>query len=112
MKKKYVHNLQEARALLGRYEYQKGNVVAALHVFEGIDIGVVTPKIKLALSRNRERRKKHSHNHAEPEMSIHAVGLLLEALFLKAKSLQVLERFKGSFVDCLILSFAICFLVQ
>lgn len=88
--------MQEARALLGRYEYQKGNIVAALHVFEGIDIGVVTPKIKIALSRSRERRKRHSQNHAEPQMSIHSVGLLLEAVFLKAKSLQVLERFKGT----------------
>lgn len=88
--------MQEARALLGRYEYQKGNLVAALHVFEGIDISVVTPKIKIALSSNRQRRKKHSQNHAEPEMSIHAVALLFEAVFLKAKSLQVLQRFKGT----------------
>ncbi|XP_061367466.1 protein NPGR2 isoform X2 [Gastrolobium bilobum] len=91
-----VLNYEEARALLGRYEYQKGNFVAALHVFEGIDISIVTPKIKIALSRSRERNKKHSHNHAEPQMSIHAIGLLLEAVFLKAKSLQVLERFKAA----------------
>lgn len=104
--------MQEARALLGRYEYQKGNLVAALHVFEGIDVAVVTPKIKIALSRNGERRKRHSHNHGEPEMSIHSVGLLLEALFLKTKSLQVLERFKGNLVGCLILSFALCFLLH
>ncbi|KAK7345741.1 hypothetical protein VNO77_16352 [Canavalia gladiata] len=95
-----VLNYEEARALLGRYEYQKGNIVAALHVFEGIDIGVVTPKIKIALSRNRERRKRHSQNHAEPQMSIRAVGLLLEAIFLKAKSLQVLERFKDAAQSC------------
>ncbi|KAG5112818.1 hypothetical protein JHK82_036087 [Glycine max] len=95
-----VLNYEEARALLGRYEYQKGNIVAALHVFEGIDIGVVTPKIKIALSRSRERRKRHSQNHAEPQMSIHSVGLLLEAVFLKAKSLQVLERFKEAAQSC------------
>ncbi|CAJ2651801.1 unnamed protein product [Trifolium pratense] len=95
-----VLNYEEARALLGRYEYQKGNLVSALHVFEGIDIGVVTPKIKIALSRNKERRKKHSHNHGEPEMSIHSVGLLLESLFLKAKSLQALERFKEAAQSC------------
>ncbi|TKY52762.1 Tetratricopeptide repeat protein 7A [Spatholobus suberectus] len=95
-----VLNYEEARALLGRYEYQKGNIVAALHVFEGIDIGVVTPKIKIALSRSRERRKRHSQNHAEPQMSIHAVGLLLEAVFLKAKCLQVLERFKEAAQSC------------
>ncbi|GAU36793.1 hypothetical protein TSUD_395010 [Trifolium subterraneum] len=95
-----VLNYEEARALLGRYEYQKGNLVSALHVFEGIDIGVVTPKIKIALSRNKECRKKHSHNHGEPEMSIHSVGLLLESLFLKAKSLQALERFKEAAQSC------------
>jgi len=112
LEKKYVCNLQEARALLGRYEYQKGNLVAALHVFEGIDIGVVTPKIKIALSKNKERRKKHSHNHGEPEMSIHSVGLLFEALFLKAKSLQALERFKGNLAGCLILSFSLFLYVK
>ncbi|KAK7393373.1 hypothetical protein VNO78_21926 [Psophocarpus tetragonolobus] len=95
-----VLNYEEARALLGRYEYQKGNTVAALHVFEGIDIGVVTPKIKIALSRSRERRKRHSQNHTEPQMSIHSVGLLLEAVFLKAKSLQALERFKEAAQSC------------
>ncbi|XP_020236117.1 protein NPGR2 [Cajanus cajan] len=95
-----VLNYEEARALLGRYEYQKGNIVAALHVFEGIDVGVVTPKIKVALSRSRERRKRHSQNYAESQMSIHSVGLLLEAVFLKAKSLQVLERFKEAAQSC------------
>ncbi|XP_057422980.1 protein NPGR2 [Lotus japonicus] len=95
-----VLNYEEARALLGRYEYQKGNLVAALHVFEGIDISAVTPKIKLALSRNREHQKRRSQNHDEPQMSIHAVGLLLEAVFLKAKSLHVLGRFKEAAVSC------------
>lgn len=86
--------MQEARALLGRYEYQKGNIEAALHVFEGIDIAAVTPKIKITLAK-REHRKRRSQNFPPPPMSIHAVSLLLEAIFLKAKSLQGLGRFKG-----------------
>lgn len=80
-----------------------------MHVFEGIDIGAVTPKIKLALSRNREHQKRRSQNHDEPQMSIHAVGLLLEAVFLKAKSLHVLGRFKGNLTGCLIHRFSLCF---
>ncbi|MED6188332.1 hypothetical protein PIB30_084960 [Stylosanthes scabra] len=95
-----VLNYEEARALLGRYEYQKGNLVAALHVFEGIDIVAVTPKIKDALSRSRERRKRHSQNNDESQMSVHGVALLLEAVFLKAKSLQVLGRFKEAAQSC------------
>lgn len=87
---------QEARALLGRIEYQKGNVEAALHVFEGIDIAAVTPKMKLTLARRAESNKRHSKNFASPPMSLHAVSLLLEAIFLKAKSLQHLGRYQGT----------------
>lgn len=92
-------NYEEARALLGRYEYQKGNIEAALHVFEGIDIAAVTPKIKITLAK-REYRKRRSQNFAPPPMSMHAVSLLLEAIFLKAKSLQDLGRFKEAAQSC------------
>lgn len=87
--------LQEARALLGRYEYQKGNIEAALHVFEGIDIAAITPKMKITLSVKGETHRRRSQNYAAPPMSIHAVSLLFEAVFLKAKSLQALGRHKG-----------------
>lgn len=85
-------NYEEARALLGRYEYQKGNIEAALHVFEGIDIAAVTPTMRLALARRGKRHKRDSQNDA---MSIHAVSLLLESVYLKAKSFQALGRYKG-----------------
>ncbi|PON34760.1 Tetratricopeptide-like helical domain containing protein [Parasponia andersonii] len=93
-------NYEEARALLGRYEYQKGNVEAALHVFEGIDISTVTPKIKSTLSRRGDRRRRSFQNFAGPPMPIHAVSLLLEAIFLKSKSLQALGRFKEAAESC------------
>ncbi|KAK9265840.1 hypothetical protein L1049_027073 [Liquidambar formosana] len=93
-------NYEEARSLLGRYEYQKGNIEAALRVFEGIDIASVTPKMKLTLARRGERRKRHSQSDASPPMSIHAVSLLLEAIYLKAKSLKALQRFKEAAQSC------------
>ncbi|PPR93600.1 hypothetical protein GOBAR_AA27066 [Gossypium barbadense] len=89
-------NYEEARALLGRIEYQKGNIEAALHVFDGIDIAAISPKMKLTLSKRVDRRKRRSHDYAPPPMSIHAVSLLLEAIFLKAKSLQHLQRFRAA----------------
>ncbi|KAG8489678.1 hypothetical protein CXB51_017631 [Gossypium anomalum] len=95
-----VFNLQEARGLLGRIEYQKGNIEAALHVFGGIDIATITPKMKLALSRRVEQSKRRSHDDAPPQMSIHTVSLLLEAIFLKAKSLQHLQRFREAAQTC------------
>ncbi|CAL5427365.1 unnamed protein product [Camellia sinensis] len=90
-------NYEEARALLGRYEYQKGNIEAALHVFEGIDIAAVTPTMRLALARRGKHHKRDSQNDA---MSIHAVSLLLESVYLKAKSFQALGRYKEAAQSC------------
>lgn len=86
--------LQEARALLGRLEYQRGNVEAALRVFDGIDIAAIAPKMKVSITRKIGRHKPQSPWDV-PHMSIHAVSLLIEATYLKAKALQDLGRFKG-----------------
>ncbi|KAL6971261.1 hypothetical protein U1Q18_030941 [Sarracenia purpurea var. burkii] len=96
-------NYEEARALLGRLEYQKGNVEAALHVFEGIDIAAVTSRINISIARRSEPPRRHSQSDASPPMSMHAVSLLFEAIFLKAKSLQVLGRFKEAAQSCKII---------
>lgn len=98
-------NYEEARALLGRIEYQKGNLEAALRVFEGIDINGITIKMKTALTAREEkkhrRRSKGSFSAPpQPPMSKHAVSLLFEAIFLKAKSLQRLGRFQEAAQSC------------
>ncbi|CAN1292345.1 Protein NPGR2 [Linum perenne] len=90
-------NNEEARALLGRIEYQKRNFEAALHVFEGIDVSAITPKVKFSLARHGDQLRRKSHDYMKSPLSIQAVSLLLEALFLKAKSLQHLESFRGIF---------------
>ncbi|CAI0436251.1 unnamed protein product [Linum tenue] len=87
-------NYEEARALLGRLEYQKGNIEGALHVFEGIDIAAVTSRMKVALSKKLDHQnRRRSQSDPAPPMSMHAISLLLEAVLLKAKSLQGLGRF-------------------
>ncbi|CAN6547733.1 unnamed protein product [Malus baccata var. baccata] len=93
-------NYEEARALLGRLEYQKGNTEAALHVFEGIDIAGVIPKMKVSISRRCETNRCRSQSDSVPPMSMHAVSLLLEAIFLKAKSLQGLGRLGEAAQSC------------
>ncbi|GKU85714.1 hypothetical protein SLEP1_g341 [Rubroshorea leprosula] len=93
-------NYEEARALLGRLEYQKGNVEAAIHVFEGIDLAAVTSKMKISLSRRYEQNCHCSQSDGPPPMSLHAISLLLEAVFLKAKSLQKLGRFVEAAQSC------------
>ncbi|KAL3507602.1 hypothetical protein ACH5RR_032984 [Cinchona calisaya] len=96
-------NYEEARALLGRLEFQKGNIEAALRVFEGIDIAAVTPKIKLSIARRCELPRRLSQSDAAPPMSMHAVSLLFEAIFLKAKSLQALRSFTEAAQSCKII---------
>lgn len=93
-------NYEEARALLGRLEYQKGNTEAALHVFEGIDIAAVIPKMKVSISRKCEQNRRRSQSDDAPPMSMHAVSLLLEAIILKTKSLQRLGRFGEAAQSC------------
>lgn len=90
----FVGIIQEARAVLGRYEYQKGNVESALQVFEGIDISAAAPKIKISIS-EIIKPQRHSNFYAAPPFSINTVGLLLEAAYLKSKSLQNFGRYKG-----------------
>lgn len=95
---------QEARALLGRLEYQRGNYDAALQVFQGIDIRALTPRMTRAIVwRTRPRKTRAKADNAAPAMmSMHSVSLLLEAILLKAKSMEVLGRYVGMllFLSC------------
>ncbi|GAB4843095.1 hypothetical protein Ancab_013074 [Ancistrocladus abbreviatus] len=94
-------NYEEARALLGRLEYQRGNVEAALRVFEGIDVTAVRLNMAVSLARRSEANSRHSQSDAAaPPMSLHAISLLFEAIFLKAKSLQALGRFEEAAQSC------------
>ncbi|CAH8355551.1 unnamed protein product [Eruca vesicaria subsp. sativa] len=98
-------NHEEVRALLGRIEYQKGNIEAALRVFEWIDISGITIKMRTALTAREEWKHRRWFKGSfvtppQPPMSKHAVSLLFEAIFLKAKSLQSLGRFQESAQSC------------
>ncbi|XP_009109801.1 protein NPGR1 [Brassica rapa] len=100
-------NYEEARALLGRLEYQRGNFDAALQVFKGIDIKVLTPRItKAILDRtrpcNKPPRSRASAVTLPPpsSMSMHSVSLLLEAILLKARSLEELGSCKEAAEEC------------
>lgn len=105
-----IIGLQEARALLGRLEYQRGNFEAALQVFQGIDIRGLIPRMIRAIAERTKQRKPRSKadHHVLPNMlmSMHSVSLLLEAILLKAKSLEELGRFIGiTFLISLLLNY-------
>ncbi|XP_054799778.1 protein NPGR1 [Prosopis cineraria] len=98
-------NYEEARALLGRLEFQRGNFDAALQVFQGIDTKGLTPRMIRAISeRTRQRKQRSKADHLLPSiMSMHSVSLLLEAILLKAKSLEALGRYTEAAKECKII---------
>ncbi|KAK4559849.1 hypothetical protein RGQ29_008863 [Quercus rubra] len=98
-------NYEEARALLGRLEYQRGNYDAALQVFQGIDIRGLTPRMTRAIVwRTRPRKTRAKADNAAPAMmSMHSVSLLLEAILLKAKSMEELGRYVEAAKECKII---------
>ncbi|MCI17528.1 tetratricopeptide repeat protein 7A-like, partial [Trifolium medium] len=79
----------EARALLGKLEYQRGNVQGALRVFDGIDLKAAIQRLQPSLS---EKPPKKGPARAESPSSVtqHAASMVLEAIYLKAKTLQKL----------------------
>lgn len=66
-------------------------------MFEGIDIAAVISRIKASFSTRYEQNRRQSQSDVVPTMSMHAISLLLEAIFLKAKSLHGLGRYVGIF---------------
>ncbi|XP_050364968.1 protein NPGR1 [Argentina anserina] len=96
-------NYEEARALLGRLEFQRGNYDAALQVFQGIDIRNLTPRMAKAIVeriRHRKSRAKGDSYVILNVMSLHSVSLLTEAILLKARSLGELGRFREAAKEC------------
>jgi tetratricopeptide repeat protein 7 len=95
--------------LLGRLEHQRGNFDAALQVLQGIDIRSLRPRMTSAISESikprtppSSRRKTSQVNGMHIHMSMHSVSLLLEAILLKAKSLEGLGRVTGIKLSCIV----------
>ncbi|KAI4330779.1 hypothetical protein MLD38_029032 [Melastoma candidum] len=93
-------NFEEARALLGRLEYQRGNVEGALHVFEGIDLQAAIQRLQPSTPEKAPLRKSRSRTDSLFVVSQHAASLVLEAIYLKAKSLQKLGRPSDAAGEC------------
>lgn len=95
-------NFEEARALLGRLEYQRGNVEGALRVFDGIDLQAAIQRMQPSVTEKQPSKKGRTKSiESVPGVSQHAAGLVLEAIYLKAKSLQKIGRLTDAARECL-----------
>lgn len=90
----YQKHVQEARALLGRLEYQRGNLEGALRVFDGIDLQAAIQRLQ-PIAEKQASKKGRPRTESMHTISQHAASLVLEAIYLKAKSLQKLGRVTG-----------------
>ncbi|KAL6556904.1 Protein npg1 [Orobanche hederae] len=93
-------NFEEARALLGKLEYQQGNVEGALRVFDGIDLQAAIQRMQHSLGDKQPSKKGRSRSESASGVSQHATNLVLEAIYLKAKSLQKLGKFAEAAEEC------------
>ncbi|CAK8540255.1 unnamed protein product [Lathyrus sativus] len=93
-------NFEEARALLGKLEYQRGNVEGALRVFDGIDLQAAIQRLQPSLSEKPPVKKGRPRTESPSSVSQHAASLVLEAIYLKSKSQQKLRKFAEAANDC------------
>uniref|UniRef100_A0A0D6R4J9 Uncharacterized protein n=1 Tax=Araucaria cunninghamii TaxID=56994 RepID=A0A0D6R4J9_ARACU len=93
-------NPEEAKALLGRLEYQRGNIESALQVFEGIEAHAVIYRLRSATSEKSQAKRGRSRSDPFHSVSLHSASLLLEAIYLKAMSLQKLGRLNDAAREC------------
>lgn len=94
-------NYEEARALLGRLEYQRGNVEAALRVFDGIDLQAAIQRFQPSLSdKPLSKRSNKLRADSSNSGSQHAASLVLEAIYLKSMSLQKLGKAMEAAKQC------------
>ncbi|GJY04996.1 protein NPG1 [Tanacetum coccineum] len=91
--------LIEARALLGRLEYQRGNVKLAFRVFDGIDVQAPIQRLQ-SISTEKIPKKACSHTDSELSGPHQGANLVLEAIYLKTKSLQKLDRINDAAEEC------------
>ena len=89
-----VKIFQEARALLGRVEYQRGHIEEALRVFDGIKVSTLIPEMKISIATKVDQQKPRPYS-SSPALSFHAVTVLMETIYLKALVLNDLGRFEG-----------------
>ncbi|XP_019055545.1 PREDICTED: uncharacterized protein LOC104610799 [Nelumbo nucifera] len=90
----------EARALLGRLEYQRGNLEGALRVFDGADLQAAIQRLQPTLTEKAASRRNRSRTESMQIVTQNSANLVLEAMYLKAKSLQKLGRITEATEEC------------
>ncbi|KAL7163799.1 hypothetical protein ACSBR2_039843 [Camellia fascicularis] len=94
-----LNSEEEELIVHGRSEYEKGNVEGALSAFDGIDVHAAVQELQ-PLAEKQPSKKGRPSNESVHSSSQQAASLVLEAIYLKAKSLQKLGRVTEAANEC------------
>lgn len=83
--------VQEARTLVGKLEYQRGNYASALHVFDGVDVQAALQQLQSLVSDKSLAKKATAL-----KIPRDAASLMLESIYFKAKTLQQQGNIAGT----------------
>lgn len=70
----------------------------ALRVFEGIDLQAAIQRMQPPISEKQSSKKGRSRSESTHAVLQHSASLVLEAIYLKVKSLQKLGKLIGNFI--------------
>ncbi|KAK6918494.1 hypothetical protein RJ641_016916 [Dillenia turbinata] len=94
-------NSEEARVLLGKLEFQRGNVKGAFKIFEGIDLQAMIDNLQpRSFPTKAPSRRGRSRTESILPTVLSANSLILEGMLFKLKCLQKLGRIKEAAQDC------------
>lgn len=68
---------------------------SALRVFDGIDLQAAIQRMQISLVERQSSKMGRPRSESTSSVSQHATSLVLEAVYLKAKSLQKLGKLTG-----------------
>ncbi|XP_028795726.1 protein NPG1-like [Neltuma alba] len=91
---------EEARTLIGKLEYQRGNYASALRVFDGVDLQAALQQLQSLVSDKSAAKKARPRAESPTSIPRHAASLMLESIYFKAKTLRKQGKITEATTEC------------
>ncbi|KAI9083952.1 hypothetical protein K1719_034210 [Acacia pycnantha] len=91
---------EEARVLIGKLEYQRGNYASALCVFDGVHLQAALQQLQSLVSDKSSAKKARPRAESPTSIPRHAASLMLESIYFKAKTLRKQGKISEATTEC------------
>ncbi|XP_054808916.1 protein NPG1-like [Prosopis cineraria] len=91
---------EEARTLIGKLEYQRGNFASALRVFDGVDLQAALQQLQSLVSDKSSAKKARPRAESPTLIRRHAASLMLESFYFKTKTLRKQGKITEATTEC------------